>query len=316
MLKLFRSSNLLRDRELSEQLSSVRGELAAVQADAAAIRASLTAQMESARVGFEGERARLLRGYCPDIFGHSMYTNPNDLGVSLGSLNGRNASDFEGEIGYFSKIVKPGQTVLDIGANIGFFTLLFARMVGPTGRVYSFEPGPLSINLLRANIILNGYDNIVTTEHAAVSNQSGEVSLFVCQTGESDNRIGGAVGAIDDRVEMKVRAIALDDYFDDRPVDIIKMDIQGAEYMALVGMQNLIRRSPTLKIVMEYTPGAPSFGEHGPRPMLEFIEAFGFKMLDLGETGDAVPVSIDGLIAAVGGNSPRAMTNLVLQKTA
>jgi hypothetical protein len=98
MFKIVRTSGLLRERQLSEQrlealqqdLLKAQEDLAVVQADAVAVRAGLTAQLDSARLEFEQERARLLRGFCPDFFGHSIYTNPGDLGFSLGSLNGRN----------------------------------------------------------------------------------------------------------------------------------------------------------------------------------------------------------------------------------
>ena len=109
----------------------------------------------------------------------------------LGSLNGRDIADFQGEIGFFVRNIRPGNRVLDLGANVGLFTLLFARCVGPSGMVYAFEPGPLSTALLTANVILNGYQNVII-ERAAVTDRSGDVSLYVCSSGESDNRIAGA----------------------------------------------------------------------------------------------------------------------------
>ena len=127
-----------------------------------------TVERDNLRLEYEVVRDALKRGYCPDVFGHSMYTNPRDAGMLLGSLNGRDIADFQGEIGFFVRNIRPGNRVLDLGANVGLFTLLFARCVGPSGMVYAFEPGPLSTALLTANVILNGYQNVII-ERAAVT---------------------------------------------------------------------------------------------------------------------------------------------------
>src|SRR5260221_14521456 len=98
-----------------------------------------------------------------------MYQDPHELGMDVSRLSHATEEHFPfGEIAAIRKFIRPGQTVLDLGANIGWFTLLFARHVGAAGRVIAFEPGPLSNALLTANVMINGYADRVTVERKAV----------------------------------------------------------------------------------------------------------------------------------------------------
>jgi len=121
-----------------------------------------------------------------DVFGHQIYQNVHDIvdysGLSHVPMNrfGR----WDGEDGFCINEVKPGQTVLDIGASIGFFTLLLARLVGPSGRVFAFEPDTVSFALLKANVLVNGHRN-VTLVNKAVTATTGVQKLYVCPTGDS-----------------------------------------------------------------------------------------------------------------------------------
>ena len=273
-----------------------------------------TVERDNLRLEYEVVRDALKRGYCPDVFGHSMYTNPRDAGMLLGSLNGRDIADFQGEIGFFVRNIRPGNRVLDLGANVGLFTLLFARCVGPSGMVYAFEPGPLSTALLTANVILNGYQNVII-ERAAVTDRSGDVSLYVCSSGESDNRIAGMGHEHLHGSRVTVRGIALDDYFGaGECVDVVKMDIQGAEQVALHGMEKLLSRSPNIQIVMEYMPASPAFCHTSPREFLAYIRSLGLNFYDLPEGGSEVSVTEDELLSSIGPNCNRQMTNLVLRR--
>ena len=277
-------------------------------------RNQVTAERDNLRLEYEVVRDSLKRGYCPDIFGHSMYTNPRDAGMSLGSLNGRDIADFQGEIGFFVRNIRPGHRVLDLGANVGLFTLLFARCVGPRGIVYAFEPGPLSAVLLTANVMLNRYENVII-ERAAVTDRSGDISLYVCSSGESDNRIDGMVDDHSHGSRVTVRGIALDDYFvAGECVDVVKMDIQGAEMVALRGMERLVSRSPNIQIVMEYMPASPAFYHTSPREFLTYIRSLGLNLYDLPEYGSEVPVTEDELLESIGPDHERHMTNLVLRR--
>ena len=97
----------------------------------------------------------------------------------------------------------------DIGANVGLYTLLLAMSVGPSGLVFGVEPGPKSYSLLLRNVTVNGY-RPARVENAAVSDHSGTVDLLICRTGESDNRIAGALLDHHERNCMPVRCVSID----------------------------------------------------------------------------------------------------------
>jgi len=105
--------------------------------------------------------------------------------------------------------IQPGDTVLDIGANIGYFTLLFAQLVGAQGRVYAFEPDPTNFHILRRNIERNGLKNVVP-EQKAVSSRTGKIRLFSDKTNRGDNRTFDPGNGRD---WVEVDAVSLDEYF-------------------------------------------------------------------------------------------------------
>lgn len=129
-------------------------------------------------------------------------------------------------------MIKPGSVVFDIGANIGFFSLLASRLVGTHGAVYAFEPHPRNAAILRRHVTLNHASNVTVIE-AAVSDRSGQVRLM-----------GDGSTARVDSQGVSVAALALDDLHDDgniRTPVVIKMDVEGAELAALKGMRELLQ---------------------------------------------------------------------------
>ncbi|MDD5312471.1 MAG: FkbM family methyltransferase [Dehalococcoidia bacterium] len=158
----------------------------------------------------------------------------------------------------FQQYVKRGMTVITIGANIGYFVLLFSSLVGKDGKVFAFEPAPQNFNLLVRNIELNGYDNIVALQKA-VSDRSGAGILYIDKSDpaghslfqEATNQVTGGKAET-----LSVDMVSLDEYFKNNNIsaDIIQMDIQGAEPLAVKGMENLISSSKEVKIFTEFWP--------------------------------------------------------------
>ena len=145
-------------------------------------------------------------------------------------------------------LVHPGMAVVDIGANIGYYTLLLAQSVGLAGRVYAFEPDPPNLELLRKNVAANGFQNVVTVVPLACGAQSGTTTF-------SNSTFYGQKGKKAAVIEVKV--VSLDDYFSSigwPQVDLIKMDIEGAEKAALDGMLQLSQKNPQLNIILEFNP--------------------------------------------------------------
>jgi FkbM family methyltransferase len=136
--------------------------------------------------------------------------------------------------------LRPGMVFYDLGANIGLFSLLAARVVGPEGRVFSFEPDAGVVARLRHNVAKNNFANITVVE-AGVWSSSAEVSFVSADPNSPDRGTGRFVSvAAQDAVSLK--CVALDDFVVDHAApDAIKCDVEGAEVEVLRGAEKLIR---------------------------------------------------------------------------
>lgn len=160
-------------------------------------------------------------------------------------------ADFEPSIvRQVNKILSKGDNFLDLGANIGYFSLIASRLVTDTGKVYAFEPTPSTIKRLKHNITLNHLQNILLFEKA-VSNKSGEV-VFKTPADHVKNSGRSSMRDIEENyTELRVPMVSLNEMINDLlPVKLIKMDIEGAEGLALEGMTNLLERDKPV-IIME-----------------------------------------------------------------
>jgi FkbM family methyltransferase len=133
---------------------------------------------------------------------------------------------------------RPGTVFYDLGANVGFFSLAVGRAVGPTGRVYAFEPAPYTADALRYNLRLNGLEHAEVVQ-AAVSDHAATVAFAT--VGESHQHAHVTDERSPDAID--VPAITLDDFVRDgaRPPDLIKIDIEGHEDAAIDGMTETLR---------------------------------------------------------------------------
>jgi len=140
--------------------------------------------------------------------------------------------------------IKEGMKVVDIGANIGFYTQLFSKLIGPIGEVHSFEPDPYNFrNMSKA---LTNYQNVHLNQ-LAISNQSGQVYLYLSKYLNVDHKI---YDSGEDRNKVLVQCTSLDDYFsNDEEIDFIKIDIQGYEYLALNGMSRILEENKKIKLL-------------------------------------------------------------------
>jgi FkbM family methyltransferase len=158
-----------------------------------------------------------------------------------------------------SKYVKPGMTVIDIGANIGCHTLRYAKLVGKKGKVIAFEPMQWALSKLKRNIELNDFDNIVL-EKIALSDVSGKRSAYFRSSYTLDNR-----SAPDSEVLEDINFLTLDEYVDRNQlnrIDFIKLDVDGYEYKVIRGGLNTIAKFKPV-IIMEL--GEYTLREHGDK---------------------------------------------------
>jgi FkbM family methyltransferase len=171
----------------------------------------------------------------------------------------------------FMALVKSGMTVVDVGANVGYYTLLASRLVGDEGRVYSFEPYPPAFEALVANIEANECHN-VTVVPAAVSDHSGMSGFHVDPYG-AEGYLASAES------DMVVPCTTLDDYFGALgwpAVHLVKMDIEGSEPAALRGMRTLLQRNPGLMLIMELNWPALERAGCSYEEMSSLLCSFGF----------------------------------------
>lgn len=199
---------------------------------------------------------------------------------------------FETEI--LRKEIKSGDVVLDLGANIGFYTLIAAKLVGKKGRVFAFEPEPDNFARLEMNVRLNSYENVVLVQKA-VSNRTGKCTLYLSDRDRATHRI---YDIRDGRRSIEVESIRLDDYFHNQKVDFIKMDIEGAEWAALQGMSLLLEKNKRVKILTKFLPsGLKGFGIE-PEEYLRLLIKYGFKLYSINEHKQGMePATIGGIMS-------------------
>ncbi len=140
----------------------------------------------------------------------------------------------------FRQLVSPGHVVFDVGANVGFYSLTAASLVGPSGRVVAFEPGPKTASRLRENAALNGFCNHVVVE-AAVSDKPGVLCLHLGEDSEASSLYDAGPSATG---SVEVSVVTLDAYAEAEGiarVDLLKIDAEGAE----VGIIRVARRMLT-----------------------------------------------------------------------
>jgi len=177
------------------------------------------------------------------------------------------------------KLLRPGQIFVDVGAHIGHFVLVGARVVGPTGRVYAFEPAPANFGLLAKNVEVNGYRDSVTMIPLAVSDISGTCPLFVSTADSMWHTILPTWGGN----TIEVPTTSLDGFFEQQgwpPIDLIKMDIEGAEKTALKGMETLSRQNPGLKLIVEFASGNIPPADD-PEDVFQVIRNLGFVRMSI-----------------------------------
>jgi FkbM family methyltransferase len=173
------------------------------------------------------------------------------------------------------RLLKPGMTFVDVGANIGYYTLLAAKQVGHTGKVYAFEPEPLNFELLRKNVIVNWFSGLVRAEKKAVSDAGGHIDFYVRQNYRGNSSIGAVTrehleNLYDSMERIQVETVSLDEYFPEPPsIDLLKIDVEGAELDALQGMRNVIQSNPEIIIICEWSLGQMRTAKRDPLAVLE-----------------------------------------------
>jgi FkbM family methyltransferase len=157
------------------------------------------------------------------------------------------------EYAAFRAAARPGGVVLDVGADVGAYAVLFGRWVAPEGRVYAFEPAAAALAGLRRHLALNGVDGVVRPVHAAVSDRTGRGALAGAG-GQGTARLAGE----GNQGEESVATVTIDDFCAREGVlpTVVKIDVEGWELEALRGARETIARAGSgLALFVEMHPG-------------------------------------------------------------
>ena len=189
---------------------------------------------------------------------------------------------------YVDAALKPGMICLDVGANCGLVGLHMARKVGPTGKVYAFEPVPHVFGRLKANVQRNHLEAIVEPRLCAISSTSGKALMNVPDEHQRNQGLGLLVpaGINGRRHELEVECSSLDDFVAREGLthlDFIKIDVQGAETLVLQGGKSSLERfSP--EIVTELSQGLSPLGKSS-KDTIRQLEDGGYEVFELTEKG-------------------------------
>jgi FkbM family methyltransferase len=170
-------------------------------------------------------------------------------------------------------LVKPGMTVVDVGANVGVYTRYLAGLVGKSGRVHAFEPSPANFHRLQGHV---AHLPNVLQHQAAVGNRSGSTLLYMSEAMNVDHH---TYDAGDGRKGIEVPIVSLDDYFKQgERVDLVKIDVQGHEMNVLEGAKRVLVENPAMAVLMEFWPYGLAMGSADAGALLTFIDSLDFQI--------------------------------------
>lgn len=233
------------------------------------------------------------------IYGHKIIVDTTDLSLAphilLDGYWERNVSTV------LLKSVKRGMIVVDVGANIGYYTLLAATQVGPEGKVYAFEADPDLIHILNKNVEINGFKNRAKIIGKAVYNKSQTLTLHKLTNHKGSSSLIGFskefVAEYDDTVtSIPIETISLDEFFGDTKIDLIKIDAEGSEPYILNGMKNLCMNNRQLIIILEFAPAFLTGINIKPLDYLNTLQDMGFTLEYIDEFGNLIKVEKEELI--------------------
>ena len=233
------------------------------------------------------------------VYGKWMYVDLWDSAVATNLFVNRVWEPEETDV--ILRLLRQGDVFVDIGANIGYFTLLASDAVGNAGKVFAFEPDPKNFRLLQKNVETNRCKN-VQLEPKAIMEACKPLTLHLSKINFGDHRV---YASNDDAVynhgaqrsEVQVEGITLDGYLPaGSRVDFVKMDIQGAEYFAMQGMKRVLLENYDVLCVMEFWPHGLREAGASPAALLQELVELGFILHRL-DRGAVTPISVDEILA-------------------
>jgi FkbM family methyltransferase len=200
------------------------------------------------------------------------------------------------ELRAFRRLLRPGDLALDLGAHVGVYALSAAEVVGPAGRVHAFEPNPRSAGLLRRSLAVNGFAGFAEVHLLAAGAAAGASTMMIRPEMEGGGFLDRATPSVVPRADgfqtLTVQVVALDTLFPDPAtrLGVAKLDIEGMEGQALLGMRRLLERSPEARLMLEWAP-AMLAGQGMPGPeLVAFLQGLGFRFWRIGPDAALEPL--------------------------
>lgn len=175
----------------------------------------------------------------------------------------------------------PGDTFVDAGANIGYFSVLAAKQVGPEGRVFAIEPDPVNLAILQANLERHGCSN-ATVLPVAAWHEAAELNIARPATDGAIARVGGP-GAGGDRIT----AGAVDDLISG-PVDYLKVDTELTDHLVVQGARRTLAENPSMLVTVEFHPWEETHTGDSPAQVLQVYRDLGLTPYEITPPGDGV----------------------------
>jgi FkbM family methyltransferase len=188
--------------------------------------------------------------------------------------------------------LNPGDTAVDIGANIGVHALTMAKTVGPGGRVVCLEPLPHIASTLERTLRLNGFGERSRVICSAAADRAGEATLH-----RAPDSPMSLLDAIPEKyASLTVRTVALDDYFaSGERVDLVKIDAGGAEPLVYKGMSRLLRENPEIELILKWSASQFVRSNQSPELFWDLIRKDGFKPLRIDDEQAGHLVALQGV---------------------
>lgn len=244
----------------------------------------------------------LIRGLCTNAYlgdhisvcrvlgRYSMFVDTRDIGFSTHMLLSGYWEMWVTEA--FVARVKPGMRVVDCGANLGYFTLIMADLVGPHGHVDAFEPNPAIAGQLVKTIDVNGYLGRTTVHQAALSHSRGEAVLQVPPS-EPKNAYMSPVPARPEDIAVTIPTMRLDEMADAGSIDLIKIDVEGAEEQVWAGMRGILASGRPLTVILEFAAARYT----DPGRFLDDILSHGFSSELIDYVAGVIPTTRAEILA-------------------
>lgn len=213
----------------------------------------------------------------------------------------------------FNEALRPGMTMVDVGAHIGYYALLSARLVGPGGKVHAIEPFSENLDFLRRNVRANQLTNVDIHPYAA-GEERAKRQFHI--TGSSDSN-GFFAHPMTETVSMiEVDQVPVDQVVSGR-VDAAKIDVEGAEVLVLNGMTRILSENPGIVLWVEWAPHCMKSAGYRPEELPNRLRALGFTSIEVLDDADGSRRPLDEVLPlVVAGQKPAAWYSNLLARRA